>query len=290
MPDPGFPVPGFIIKHQGENYLFDAGENSQTKLARYGISRVKLNNIFISHMHGDHTLGLPGILIRRGQEGSRQPLNLFGPQKLDKYIRATQRYLSYRLHYRINFTELKDSETYDLGKIKMTSCRLDHRLPTFGFLLQEVKNKRKFYPEKALKLGVPQGPLWGKLQNNLSVVLEDGRPINPPDVSDPPPRGKTVAYITDTRPVAEFPREFYNVDLLIHEAMFLHNDRAEARQKYHSTAREAALVANHLNASKLLLTHFSRRYDSPGVLSEEAADIFPNVDWAQTGMELKITS
>ncbi len=288
MPDPGFPVPCFVMKYRGKNYLFDAGENSQTQLARYGISRVKISNIMVSHMHGDHTLGLPGILIRRGQEGSVEPLGVFGPYGLDKYIYSTQKYLQYRLHYELNYTRCENGQTYDLGEIKLTVCRLNHRLETYGFVLRAVKKKRKFYPEKALRLEIPQGPLWGKLQNNHSVRLEDGREITPQQVSDPPPPGPSVAYITDTRPIFNYPEEFHDVDLLIHEAMFLHREKEEARQKYHSTAIEAARVARELGAKQLLLTHFSRRYDSPELLADEAAKIFPQVKSARPGLQIPI--
>ena len=289
MPDPGFPVPGFVVRHEGVNYLLDAGENSQTQMAKYGISRVKVGAVIISHMHGDHTLGLPGVLIRRGQEGGEEPLKLFGSAPLKDYVRATQKYLSYTLHYKTEFVPLEESKSFDLQNLKLTTQPLIHRLEAHGFALQVPRIKRKFYPEKARALDVPEGPLWGELQRGEVVELDDGQVINPEQVSDPPPRGKRLVYLTDTRPLDNYPPEFQEPDLLIHEGMFLESEREQAEKKFHSTALEAARVAKKLNARKLLLTHFSRRYDHPGVLAQEAAKEFSEVDLAKPGMKIKLS-
>ncbi len=288
MPDPGFPVPGFVVRHEGVNYLLDAGENSQTQMAKYGISRVKFTAVLISHMHGDHTLGLPGVLIRRGQEGGEKPLRLFGPSALQDYVSSTQKYLSYKLHYETEFVSLSESKSFTLQNLQLTTQPLIHRLEAHGFALQVSRNKRKFHPEKARSLEIPEGPLWGELQRGEVVELEDGRVIKPEQVSDPPPRGERLVYITDTRPLEEYPAEFQEPDLLIHEGMFLEAEREQAEKKFHSTALEAAQVAQKLNAKRLLLTHFSRRYDDPGVLAREAAKEFTEVGLAKPGMKIEI--
>lgn len=288
MPDPDFPVPGFVVRNQGVNYLLDAGEGTQTRLAEHRISRVKLNSIFISHMHGDHTLGLPGVLIRRGQESGETPLYLFGPPELEDYVEKTSKFLQYKLHYELRFRRLEDEELHTLENVWMGTKKLDHRLENYGFVVSGRKKKRKFHPEQARELDVPEGPLWGKLQDNQPVTLEDGREIQPEQVSDSPPAAPKVVYITDTRPVFDYPRGFYEPDLLIHEGMFLDEHRNQAVEKKHSTAREAAAVAEELNADQLLLTHFSRRYDNPEVLAEEAAEDFPRVDFAQPGQTFSL--
>ncbi len=288
MPDPGFPTPGFVVRRHGVNYLLDAGEGIQTRLARHQVSRVKLNSIFISHMHGDHTLGLPGVLIRRGQENGKEPLYLFGPPELEDYVNSTEKLLQYRLHYEVRFRPLGAEELYTLKNVWVGTKKLKHRVETYGFVISGRNKKRKFHPEVARELNVPEGPLWGKLQDNQEVELEDGRTIKPAQVSSPPPPAPKVVYITDTRPLFDFPRAFYEPDLLIHEGMFREEERKEAETKFHSTAREAARVAEELEADKLLLTHFSRRYDDPGVLAEEAAREFPEVDYARPGQRIKL--
>ncbi len=288
MPYPGLHVPGFIVRRRGRSYLLDAGEGSQLRMAEEGLARTDLETIFISHMHGDHTLGLPGVLIRRGQENSEEPLCLLGPAELEEYIDATQGTLGFNIHYEINYEKVSDGKKYLFSEIEVMVRRLDHRSETYGYLLKARREKRKFHPEKAKKLGIPRGPLWGKLQKGNEVELEDGRVIEPGQVSDPPPEGPKLVYITDTRPILDYPEEFYNPDILIHEGMFLEKHKKHAEKKKHSTALEAARVASHLEAKKLLLTHRSRRYMQPDQLVKEAEKEFRSVELARDGMRMEI--
>ncbi|MGM0381065.1 MAG: ribonuclease Z [bacterium] len=286
MPYPGLNVPGFIVRRRGTSYLLDAGEGSQLRMVEEGLARTDLEGIFISHMHGDHTLGLPGVLIRRGQENSEEPLRVLGPEKLEDYIYSTRRTLGYNVHYEINYEKVFNGAKYKFSEIEVVVRELDHRSEAYGYVLKALREKRKFHPEKARELNIPQGPLWGKLQKDNEIELEDGRVIQPEQVSDPPPDGPKLVYITDTRPILKYPEEFYNPDILIHEGMFLEKHKDHARKKKHSTALEAARVASHLEADKLLLTHRSRRYMQPEQLVKEAEKEFSSVELAHDGMQL----
>lgn len=288
MPYPGLNVPGFIVRRRGTSYLLDAGEGSQLRMVEEGLARTDLEAIFISHMHGDHTLGLPGVLIRRGQENSEELLSLLGPEKLEDYVSSTQRTLGFNVHYEMKFEEVSDAKNHLFSEIEVMVKKLDHRSPAYGYLLKARREKRKFHPEKARELNVPRGPLWGELQKGNNVQLEDGRVIEPGQVSDPPPEGPKLVYITDTRPIFDYPEEFYNPNLLIHEGMFLEKHKEHAQKKKHSTALEAARVASHLQADKLLLTHRSRRYMQPEQLVKEAEKEFAAAELARDGMQVEV--
>ena len=288
MPFPELAVPAFVVRRQGVSYLLDAGEGTQLRMAETEESRTGLETIFISHMHGDHTLGLPGVLIRRSQEGCVEPLHIVGPALLKDYVEVVQRTLQFKIKFDIRFTELNGSELHTFSKVWVGTVPLQHRMENYGYVLGARGRKRKFHPEKAKKIGIPQGPLWGKLQNGHEIELDNGRVVEPKEVSDPPPKGPKIVYITDTRPLFDYPEGFYEPDLLLHEAMFLEKHREHAEKKFHSTALEAARVASHLEAKSLLLTHRSRRYNDPQVLVKEAKSEFAEVAMAYDGMKLSL--
>lgn len=290
MPFPDAHMPGFLVQYQGEHHLLDAGEGTQTRMVEANLARSKLRSVFISHLHGDHILGLPGVLIRRSREGQPDdPLDLYGPDGLADYVTCTQRTLSLQLQCPLRVHGLEGEGSYRPGEVDVTAVSLDHRTETYGFAVEGRKTRRRFHPDRARELGVPQGPLWGRLQRGETVRLEDGRTIQPEQVSDPPPRGPRVVYLPDSRPLDEFSDPFREPDLLIHEAMFMETDRDHAVDKMHSTAREAGRVARRLGARKLMVTHFSRRYSDPDLLVEEAREEFPDVIRARDGLCLEIS-
>jgi len=179
---------------------------------------------------------------------------------------------------------LEEELKVSLGELNLSVVALDHRIDTYGFVLKYVPEKRKFHPEKARRIGVPEGPKWSKLQQGETVTLDSGETIHPDQVSDPPPEGPTFVYLTDTRPRFDYPPAFREPDLLVHEGMFTSEHKDHAQQKKHCTAVEAARVAHHLDAKKLWLTHFSHRYDNPQLLVEEARSTFPETEAARPGL------
>lgn len=289
LPFPDAGMPAVLARRGGRVYLFDAGEDTQTRMVRAGVSRADLEAVFISHMHGDHVLGLPGVLLRRSQEGgTERPLELYGPSPLERFVAAVGETLDYELSYPVRFHRLTSGERYDRTTLRVRVLELDHRTETYGFYVEAIRRKRQFDPGRARFLEVPEGPLWNRLQHGETVTLEDGRTVRPEQVSDPPPEGPSFAYLPDTRPLEDYPEAFREPDLLIHEAMFLHRDRDHAASKGHSTAREAAEVARRLGAKQLVLTHFSRRYDDPSVLAEEAREVFSGARRATDGMKIEL--
>ncbi len=289
LPQPDRPLPGFAVEHEGQVYLLDAGEGTQVRMVEHGISSASLEAILISHLHGDHLFGLPGVMVRRSQEGqSRDNLELLAPASIRTYLRGLMEAGSLELLYDWNLHELEEGFTFSPGKLKFSVVALDHRVETFGFALKYVPERRKFHPKKARRIGVPEGPKWSKLQQGETVTLESGKTIQPGEVSDPPPEGPTFVYITDTRPRFDYPLTFQEPELLVHEGMFANQHIDHARKKKHCTATEAARVARHLDAKKLLLTHFSHRYESPEPLMEEARSTFPETEAAQPGMTLSL--
>jgi ribonuclease Z len=284
MPFPDAHMPAFLIRHNGQSYLFDAGEGTQTRMVEAGLSRADLRAVFVSHMHGDHVLGLPGVVIRRSQEGgTREPLSLYGPPALEEYVSTVRESLGFQLTYDLRHKPLSGGRVFSVDDVWVGTVELDHRTETYGFAMGPRRKKRKFHPDKARELGVPEGPLWGTLQEGESVTLDDGRTIEPEQVSDPPEPGPKIVYLPDTRPVDEFPDGFRNPDCLVHEAMFLEEHREHAEEKKHSTAREAARVARTLDADQLLLTHRSRRYNQPERFLDEAGEVFEDVQLARDG-------
>lgn len=289
LPQPDRPLPGLLLRHEGRAYLFDAGEGTQTRMAEYGLSSARLEAIFISHLHGDHLFGLPGVMVRRSQEGQRtDELDVFGPRKLRDFLNGLTESGSFDLLYDWNLNSLNDGDSFEVDGFEVSVVELEHRTRTFGFAFQHTSKKRKFYPGKAKQIGVPEGPLWSTLQDGDSVELDSGRTVRPEEVSDPPPDGPKFVYITDTRPQFDLPAAFEKPDLLVHEGMFLSEHKEHAWNKKHSTAREAARVAKDLRADRLLLTHFSLRYSDETVLLDEAKKTFPETQLARPGNQYQL--
>jgi ribonuclease Z len=289
LPQPDRPLPGFAIEHEGKVYLFDAGEGTQVRMVEYGISSADLEAVLVSHLHGDHLFGLPGVMVRRSQEGQRRDdLDLYAPGSIRSYLDGLYDAGALELLYEWDLHELTEGFTVSSGAVRITAAPLDHRIETYGFALEHVPTRRKFYPDQARAIGVPEGPMWSKLQNGESVQLESGRTVDPEEVSDPPPEGPSFVYLTDTRPCFDLPSAFHSPDLLVHEGMFTSEHKDHAQEKKHATATEAARVARHLEADRFLLTHFSHRYDGPEPLLAEARSTFPEAEAARPGRTLEI--
>lgn len=284
LPQPDRPLPGFAVRHEGSVYLLDAGEGTQVRMVEHGVSSARLESVCLSHLHGDHLYGLPGVMVCRSQEGQRtEDLELFGPSGLRCFLEGLEEAGAFGLLYDWKLNELSGGASYEIGDFEITMASLDHRIENYGFALQVVRTKRVFLPAKARELGIPEGPLRSKLQQGESVTLDSGRTVEPEEVTDPPPEGAKLVYLTDTRPCYDLPEAFEDPDLLVHEGMFLSEHLEQAREKKHCTAREAARVAKHLGAGKLLLTHFSHRYSDETVLRDEARGTFPETDLARPG-------
>lgn len=285
-------VSATAVVRDGEWLLFDCGEGTQTQIARAKLNPSKLAAIFITHLHGDHFNGLSGLLSTMGLDRRVRELILIGPPGIREYLDTLARlkilYVNYPLDVR-EFSALKEVTTvYEAGDYFVAARPLDHRIFTLGYRLEEHPRPGRFDLERARALGIPQGPLFRKLQLGEDVRLDDGRLIHSREVVGPPRPGKAVAYCTDTRPFAGTVELAHGVDLIIHEATYTDDMADEARDYGHSTAAQAARIARQAQARRLLITHFSTRYPDVAPLYEEACAGFAETLLAQDLMEVEV--
>lgn len=285
-------VSALAVAREAEWLLFDCGEGAQTQIARAGLSPNRLVAIFITHLHGDHFNGLPGLLSTMGLDRRTRELTLAGPPGVREYLNTLERLRVIFINYPLELKELTaaaDSQSVlETADYTVTARPLDHRLFALGYRVDERSRPGRFKVARARELGVPEGPLWGRLQSGDDVTLDDGRTIQSADILGAPRPGKSVAYCLDTRPCAASIELARGVDLLIHEATYTEELAAEAREYGHSTAAQAARTARDAGARKLLITHFSTRYPDPAVLLEEARAIFPETILAEDLMEIEL--
>jgi len=289
-PTPRRFLPSVALVRLGEMFLFDCGEGAQIRFRRANLRFSRLSWILISHMHGDHVTGLPGLLMSQQMNERLEPLRLVGPVGLREYVQANRRLLRTDFSYDLQFTELSGAEelVYEGPEYTIEAARLDHRLPTYGYAVCERDRPGHFDVAAAQALGVPAGPLFGKLQNGATITLPDGTTVRPEQVLGEARRGRRVTYVTDTRPCAAAVLLAHEADLLIHEATFGAELAEEARQKKHATSVEAAEIARMAGAKRLVLTHFSPRYTDVEPLRLEAAAIFPATEVAADLREFEL--
>jgi len=286
-------VSGLAIHREGETLLFECGEGTQRQMMRYGVS-FALTEIFFTHFHADHFLGVIGLIRTLGLQGRPEPLFLYGPKGAKKVLTTAMQLGVERVPFPVEIVEVKAGDIvagpvkrdgYDIGTFPT-----EHGGgPSLGYLVKEHVRRGRFDVEKARTLGIPEGPLWGKLTKGEDVQLSDGQTVRPSDVVGAARPGRLVAFTGDTRPCAATVDAAQEADLLIHEATFGEEERERARDTGHSTAKEAAQVALAAKAKRLVLSHVSARYSiSADELVKEAKEVFPNVVVAKDGLEVDI--
>jgi len=262
-------------------------------MMRFGVS-FALSEIFFTHFHADHFLGVIGLIRTLGLQGRPEPLYLYGPKGAKQILETAMQLGVERVPFPIEITEVKAGDTVG-GRGKRDGydiCAFPTQHgggPSLGYVLQEHVRRGRFDVDKARAAGIPEGPLWGKLAKGESVGLSDGRTVGPADFVGPARAGRLVVFTGDTRPCATTVDAAQGADLLIHEATFGEEERDRARDTGHSTAKEAAQVALAAKAKRLVLCHVSARYSiSADELVKEAKDVFPNVGVAKDGMEVDV--
>ena len=289
-------VSALAVVGEGEWWLFDCGEGTQTQIARAGISPQKLAGVYISHLHGDHYNGLPGLLSTMSLDQREKELTLVGPTGIDEYLRLLARLNICHVNYPLRLREFdaqyfaggEQELVYESARFTVTTRPLDHRIFALGYRLEEKTKPGRFNLERAKALGIPPGPLYSRLQSGQSITLEDGRMIHPSEVLGPPRPGKVVSYCLDTRPCANAVKLSENADLLIHEATFTEELIEESNHFGHSTAIQAAEIAIEAKARRLLITHFSSRFPDIRLLLEEARSVFPQTVAAEDLIEVEV--
>jgi ribonuclease Z len=276
-------VSSLAVTLDGRTLLFDCGEGTQHQIQRSSVRTGAIDAIFITHLHGDHLFGLPGLLATLGLTGRTEPLIICGPKGLHTYLTGVPHLAA---PYEIDVIEEPTFITF--RGYDVIACRVDHSVDCFAYCVVEHDLPGEFNLAGARELEVPAGPMFGKLQRGQNITLPDGRLVRSSDVLGPTRAGRRIAFVTDTRPcdaAAELARD---ADVLIHEATYGNDHAEDARARFHSTAEEAAKVARAARARFLVLTHISARYDDAMQLCLEAAAFFQPVAAAHDFMELPV--
>ncbi|HZG50751.1 MAG TPA: ribonuclease Z [Pyrinomonadaceae bacterium] len=281
------------LPQRAETWLFDCGEGTQHQLQRTPIKISHINRIFITHLHGDHLFGLMGLLATCGLAGQGQAIHLYGPDGLEEYVRVCSRISRTTLSDTLKIQVVEPGLIHREEDFSVTCRPLKHRVPSFGYRVTESDRPGKFDVERARALGIPPGPLYGRLKNGESVVLADGRVVDGRDLIGTTLAGRSVVYCTDTIYCRGAVALSGGADVLIHEATFAEQDEPLAVQSMHSTATMAARVASEAQARHLLITHFSPRYTPdgqipPDELLAQARAVFPRTDMARDLMTFEV--
>jgi ribonuclease Z len=262
-----------LVRRGGERLLIDCGEGTQRQLLRSEVGLVELEEVFLTHLHADHFLGLPGMLKTFALRGRDLPVTVYGPSGTRELI-ATLRRVVGRLPYALEVVELGPGDVVPRELAQLLVFRVDHGVASLGYALIEEERPGRFDVEASDRLGVPDGPLRGALQRGEDVTLADGSVVRAEQVVGTPRQGRKVVLTGDTAPAGSVVEAAANADVLVHEATFLSDERERARETRHSTAAEAAGVAREAGVRLLALTHLSGRYGASAVESE-AREIFP---------------
>jgi ribonuclease Z len=281
VPAYGRHLSSFAFSIDGRVVLFDCGEGTQFQILRAPMSLWSIDVIAISHLHGDHVYGLPGLLASLGMNGRTRELVIIGPPELRAMIRGVMEPSDLRLPFRLEIIDARNGDVYDSPAYRIVAQKLDHRITAFGYRIEEHDRPGRFDLERARQFGVPEGPLFRQLQRGRHVVLPGGAVVHSQDVTGPRRRGRVVVHALDTLPSRRTVELAAEADLLVHEATFGDELASEARERSHSTSRDAATVARDAGVRRLLLTHFSGRYEDPLVLLPAAREVFPETDIAR---------
>ena len=290
MPLPNRFLTSAMVRRDGELFLFDCGEGTQVSLKMLNLKWKKIHSIFISHMHADHVTGLPGILMLSSQVDRDEPLTLYGPPKLKEYVDANRRILDMYINYEIIVKTVEPGVILETDDFIVRAFRLNHTKPCLGYVMQEKDRPGEFHPEKAQELGIPVGPLWGKLQRGETVTLSDGRVVSSKDVMGEKRGGRKFSYVTDSLYLPSIAKEVEHSDLLLCEGMFTSDMEETAYEKKHMTAGQAAQIAKDAEVAKLGLLHYSPRYGDRELrfLLKDARKIFPDTILTKDRMSFEI--
>lgn len=268
-----------LLDERNAVWLFDCGEGTQLQILKSNIRPRKIEKIFITHLHGDHIFGLPGLLSSRSFQGGNEKLEIYGPVGIADYVRTALRVSQTRLSYELKFIEITKADTVFSDKQFTVSCLpLDHGIASFGYRIVEADHEGELQVEKLAALNIPSGPIYGKIKRGESVTLSDGTVINGKDFVGEKKLGRIVTILGDTRKTQNSVSLAEDADVLVHESTFNKEEEKMAKAYYHSTSHQAAQVALEANAKKLILTHISARYLTGDIiqLENEAKEIFRN--------------
>jgi ribonuclease Z len=289
VPTPKRSLPAILIQRKGEQIMFDCGEGVQRQMIKAKTGFHRKMKVFISHMHGDHVLGLPGILQTMALLDREKKLDVYGPPGIKLFLENIRETVQFVLTFPVEIHEIHEAGVVcEEEEYFVQAVWANHVIPSLAYALVEKPRSGRFYPEKAKNLGIPEGPSWSKLQHGHNVKLPNGRVVKPEEVTGLLRPGRKIVYTGDTRPFKGFVKFAAGADLLIHDAT-LDDELAErAEEDGHSTPEQAAKTAKKAKVKQLILTHVSARYDDTNVLLKQAKKVFKNTQVAEDFMKIEI--
>jgi len=275
------------LEKDGEILMFDAGEGAQVSYLKSGLGWNKKMKIFVTHLHGDHCIGILGLLQTMTLQRRTEPIEIFGPEGIEEFIAANIKILKFGLSFPVMITSVTEEKIVDEETYSIFACKAEHSILAYSYLFQENDKPGRFHPEKAKQLEIPEGKLWKQLQKGHEVKVGD-KTIKPSEVLGEKRLGKRIGISGDTRPTKKLAEFFKNCDYLVFDSTFLDELRDKAMETFHSTAKEAAVLAKSANVTNLILTHFSARYKDEAVLVEDAETVHDSVVGAKDQLEIEI--
>lgn len=275
------------LEREGEILMFDAGEGAQVSFLRSGLGWNKKMKIFVTHMHGDHCIGILGLLQTMTLQHRTEGVEIFGPEGIESFIGENIKILNFGLSFPVIINHVSEGKILDTEKYSIFATSANHSIVAYSYLFKEKDKPGKFYPDKAKELGIPEGSLWNQLQKGIPIKLGD-KNILPSQVMGQKRPGVKIGISGDTTPTKKLEEFFNRCDYLIFDSTFLNELKEKANETSHSTARDAAQLALNANVSNLILTHFSARYKDESVLQEEAKQIHSSVIAAHDLLEIEI--
>jgi len=288
LPTPDRSLPAILVNREGDLLLFDCGEGTQRQMMIARTGMMRLSHIFLTHLHADHILGIPGLLETMAFQGRENPLVIAGPPRTARMVSILNGLGCCVRDFEIRVLEMRPGDSVRMSGYTVTAIATQHSVPSLGYVLLEDMRPGRFNRERAIEIGVPVGPLFGRLQRGESVEI-DGRVVRPEDVLGAPRPGRKIVYSGDTRPTNEIEEASRNADLLIHDGALADDMIDWAVETKHTTAGEAAALAARAGVRRLVLTHISSRYSEDTTpLLNDARKIFPETMIASDLMRIEV--
>lgn len=281
-----------VLQVQSNLYLIDCGEGAQFQMSKFNVKRSRINQIFISHLHGDHINGLLGLLGSYALNGRTNSISIYAPAPIKEYVSSNIRLMGIRLTYPIECIEIDDQvhqKIFDDDVVEVYSVPLDHRTPTSGYIFKEKAIQRNIDPSAITKYSLSIDEIK-TLKSEIDIHRTEGQVIEAKSCLFPAKRSRSYAYISDTAYKAEIAKWVKNIDLLYHETTYLHDLKALAEDRKHSTAHQAAVIALDANVGRLVTGHYSSRYKELDAFGAEASQVFKNTIIGKEGLKISVSN
>ncbi|WP_164668694.1 ribonuclease Z [Virgibacillus doumboii] len=281
-----------LLQEQNSIWLFDCGEATQHQILQTSIKPRKINKIFITHMHGDHIFGLPGLLSSRSFQGGDDLLTVYGPTGIKEYIETSLKVSGTHLSYPIDVIEFPEGKLFEDDQFTVYTRKLDHGIESYGFRIVEKDKPGELLADKLQEIGIQPGPIYQQIKENDVVKTENGHIIYRDRFLGPDKKGRVLSILGDTRSTEDFSDFIEESDVLVHEATFGGEHEDLAHNYFHSTTKQAATLAKAGNVKRLVMTHISSRYQKEdyNMLLDEAKEIFPSTELANDFYKVTIDS